>query len=137
LNQRAFLSTGVQVGPQLAEHHGAGFVDPVHLKDALRCVQSDRADLAHMERLLSTWAFRYRPILWLFDAGEQGRRPHHSGGERAAAIYLILQTTKSNGVNPEAYLTDTLSRIAAGHPISRISELMPWAFQSRPSNIAA
>jgi hypothetical protein len=32
-------------------------------------------------------------------------------------------------VNPEAYLTDTLSQIAAGHPINRISELMPWAYQ--------
>jgi hypothetical protein len=28
-------------------------------------------------------------------------------------------------LNPEAYLTDTLSKIAAGHPINRISELMP------------
>ena len=62
---------------------------------------------------------------WLF-AGS------HSGGERAAAIYSILQTAKLNGVNPQAYLTDTLAKIAAGHPISRISELMPWAFQSPP-----
>src|SRR5690349_7705618 len=60
---------------------------------------------------------------WLF-AGS------HSGGERAAAMYSILQTAKLNGVNPEAYLTDIFSRIAAGHPITRISELMPWAFQS-------
>ena len=40
-------------------------------------------------------------------------------------------------LNPEAYLTDTLAKIAAGHPISRISELMPWAFQSPPSDTAA
>jgi hypothetical protein len=66
---------------------------------------------------------------WLF-AGS------HSGGERAAAMYSILQTAKLNGVNPEAYLTDTLAKIAAGHPISRISELMPWAFQSLPSDAA-
>jgi len=49
-----------------------------------------------------------------------------SGGERAAAIYTILQTAKLNGVNPEDYLCDTLARIADGHPISRIDELMPW-----------
>jgi len=49
----------------------------------------------------------------------------------------IRQTAKLNGVNPQAYLTDTLSRIAAGHPISRISELMPWTFQALPGNIAA
>jgi transposase len=58
---------------------------------------------------------------WLF-AGS------HSGGERAAAMYSILQTAKLNGVNPEAYLTDALSKIAAGHPINRISELMPWVY---------
>ena len=67
---------------------------------------------------------------WLF-AGS------HSGGERAAAMYSILQTAKLNGLNPEAYLTDTLSRIAAGHPINRIAELMPWAFHSPPSEAAA
>jgi hypothetical protein len=42
-------------------------------------------------------------------------------------MYSILQTAKLNGLNPEAYLTDTLARIADGHPINRIDELMPWA----------
>jgi hypothetical protein len=50
-----------------------------------------------------------------------------TGGDRAAAIYTILQTAKLNDLNPEIYLRDTLDRIAAGHPISRIDELMPWA----------
>jgi hypothetical protein len=54
----------------------------------------------------------------------------HLAGQRAVAMYSILQTAKLNGINPEAYLTDIFSRIAAGHPITRISELMPWAFQS-------
>jgi hypothetical protein len=67
---------------------------------------------------------------WLF-AGS------HSGGERASAMYSILQTANLNGVNPEAYLTDTLSQIAAGHPINRISELMPWAYQSATNDTAA
>ena len=49
-----------------------------------------------------------------------------SGGERAAAIYTIVQTAKLNGLNPEAYLKDILTRIADGHPINRIAELMPW-----------
>jgi transposase len=48
------------------------------------------------------------------------------GGDRAAAMYTIMQTAKLNRLNPEAYLTDTLTRIADGHPINRISELMPW-----------
>lgn len=49
-----------------------------------------------------------------------------TGGERAAAMYTIMQTTKLNGLNPEAYLTETLAKIAEGHPINRIGELMPW-----------
>ncbi len=62
---------------------------------------------------------------WLF-AGS------NSGGDRAAAMYSILQTAKLNGVNPEAYLTDTLAKFADGHPINRIDKLMPWASQ-RPN----
>jgi transposase len=49
-----------------------------------------------------------------------------TGGGRAAAMYTIMQTAKLNGVSPEAYLRDTLARIAEGHPINRIEELMPW-----------
>jgi transposase len=51
-------------------------------------------------------------------------------------MYSILQTAKLNGVNPEAYLTDTLAKIAAGHPISRISELMPWNLSPGSANLA-
>ena len=54
------------------------------------------------------------------------------GGERAAAMYTIMQTAKLNEVNPELYLKDTLTRIANAHPISRIDELMPW--RSAPSS---
>ena len=50
-----------------------------------------------------------------------------AGGDRAASLYTIVQTAKLNGMNPEAYLRDTLSRMAEGHPINRIDELMPWA----------
>jgi hypothetical protein len=60
-----------------------------------------------------------------------GRKNHlfassDTGGERAATVYTIVQTAKLNGVNPEAYLRDTLASIAEGHPINRIGELMPW-----------
>jgi hypothetical protein len=49
-----------------------------------------------------------------------------TGGDRAAAMYTIMQTAKLNGVNPEAYLRDALTKIAEGHPITRIDQLMPW-----------
>jgi transposase len=48
-----------------------------------------------------------------------------AGGERAAAIYSLVETAKLNGLDPEAYLRDVLTRIA-DHPINRIDELLPW-----------
>lgn len=48
------------------------------------------------------------------------------GGERAACIYTLVQSAKLNGLNPETYLCDILARIAEGHPINRIDELLPW-----------
>jgi transposase len=67
---------------------------------------------------------------WLFAGSD-------AGGKRAAAMYSILQTAKLNAVNPEAYLTDTLTKIADGHPINRIAELMPWAYQPPFAGTAA
>lgn len=47
------------------------------------------------------------------------------GGERAAAVYTLIETAKLNGLDPEAYLRDIIGSIA-DHPINRISELLPW-----------
>jgi transposase len=48
-----------------------------------------------------------------------------AGGERAAAIYTLVETAKLNRLDPEAYLRDILGRIA-DHPINKIAELLPW-----------
>jgi transposase len=56
---------------------------------------------------------------WLF-AGS------HVGGERAAAIYTVIQTCKANGVEPQAYIADIIGRIADDWPASRWDELLPW-----------
>src|SRR5450631_410566 len=58
---------------------------------------------------------------WLF-AGSK------AGGERAAAIYSIIETCKLNGVEPFAYISGVMQKIAEGWPNSRIDELMPWAW---------
>lgn len=48
-----------------------------------------------------------------------------AGGERAAAIYSLLGSAKLKGIDPEAYLSSVLRRIA-DHPINRIADLLPW-----------
>ncbi|HSW24510.1 MAG TPA: IS66 family transposase, partial [Burkholderiaceae bacterium] len=53
-----------------------------------------------------------------------------AGGERAAAIYSLVETAKLNGLDPEAYLREVLGRIAE-HPINRIDELLPWNIGQR------
>lgn len=53
-----------------------------------------------------------------------------AGGERAAAIYSLVESAKLNGIDPEAYLRDVLTRIA-DHPINRIAELLPWNIQQQ------
>ena len=49
------------------------------------------------------------------------------GGKSAAIAYTLIETAKLNGVDPQAWLTDTLARIA-DHKINRIDELLPWYY---------
>jgi transposase len=41
--------------------------------------------------------------------------------------YTLIETAKLNGVDPQAWLTNVLGRIA-DHKINRIDELLPWRF---------
>ena len=49
------------------------------------------------------------------------------GGKSAAIAYTLIETAKLNGIDPQAWLTDVLSRIA-DHKITRIDELLPWRY---------
>jgi transposase len=60
-----------------------------------------------------------------------------AGGERAAIIYTVLESAKLNGLDPEAYLADVLDRMAKGHPINRLAELLPWNWNRQAEKLAA
>jgi transposase len=64
---------------------------------------------------------------WTFAGSDQG-------GERAAAIYTLIETAKLNGVDPRAWLADVLARLA-DHPAKRIDDLLPWNW--RAENLVA
>ena len=44
-----------------------------------------------------------------------------------AIAYTLIETAKLNDVDRQAWLTDTLGRIA-DHKITRIDELLPWRY---------
>jgi len=66
---------------------------------------------------------------WLFAGSDRG-------GERAAAMYSLIVTAKLNDVDPRAWLADVLARIA-DHPVSRLSELLPWNWAQAKSQARA
>lgn len=60
-----------------------------------------------------------------------------TGGERAAAIYTVIETCKANGIDPQAYIADVTAKIAADWPASRWDELLPWNWRQIPEMPAA
>jgi transposase len=52
-----------------------------------------------------------------------------AGGHSAAIAYTLIETCKMNKVNTEAWLTWVLTKIQ-DHPVNRIDELLPWAYQA-------
>jgi transposase len=58
------------------------------------------------------------------------------GGRRAALMYTLIETAKMNDVDPEAWLSDIVARIA-DHPINRIDELLPWNWTPPESAVLA
>jgi len=59
------------------------------------------------------------------------------GGERAAVIYTLIESAKLRGLDPETYVADVIDRMAKGHSINRIGEVLPWNWQQSRVKLAA
>lgn len=57
---------------------------------------------------------------------------HDEGGRSWARLASLIETCRLNDIEPQAYLTDTLTRIAYGHPAARLDELLPWNWVEPP-----
>jgi transposase len=81
------------------------------LRDGRACIDNSAA-----ERAMRPVALGRRN--WTFAGSDRG-------GERAAVFYSLIETAKMHGLDPEAYLTHVLERIAS-HPVNRVADLLPW-----------
>ena len=61
---------------------------------------------------------------------------HDRGGVHWGIIASLIETCKLNAVDPQAYLAETLTRLVNGWPMSKIDELMPWAYAAVASERA-
>ena len=62
------------------------------------------------------------------------------GAANWAAVASLIETCKLNGVDPQAYIEDVLTKLVNLWPASRIDDLMPWAWaraQNSTERIAA
>src|SRR5258708_9164891 len=92
------------------------------LDDGRICLSNNAA-----ERALRGIAIGRRA--WLFAGSDRG-------GERAAAMFTLIETAKLNDVDPQAWRTAVLRRIA-DHPASKLDELLPCTCKDCPPNLTA
>src|SRR3954451_13195959 len=55
------------------------------------------------------------------------------GAENWAMLASLIETCKLNGVNPEAYFTDVLTKLVNNWPNRRLAELLPWTWRAETS----
>jgi transposase len=71
-----------------------------------------------------------------------GRKNHlfagsDGGGEHWAILASLIECCKLNGVDPQAYVADVLAKIVNRHPMSRINELLPFAYVDQSERAVA
>ncbi|MDR6667961.1 hypothetical protein J2X71_004239 [Rhizobium sp. 1399] len=56
---------------------------------------------------------------------------YDAGAENWATIASLIESCTLNSVDPQAYMTSTLTTIVNGHKQRRIEELLPWNYQEK------
>ena len=56
---------------------------------------------------------------------------HDEGAANWACLASLVETCKLNGVDPQAYLTDVLTKLVNLWPAARLDELLPWEWAKR------
>ena len=92
------------------------------LSDGRICISNNAAERALRGIALGRKA-------WLFAGSDRG-------GERAAVMLTLIQTAKLNDVDPRAWLSDVLARIA-DHKINDLAALLPWNWRLASMDRAA
>jgi transposase len=52
------------------------------------------------------------------------------GGANWALLASLIETCKLNAINPQAWLTDVLTKLVNNWPNRRLDDLMPWAWSA-------
>ena len=112
--QRSQLSSKDEVGKKMDYMLNAWPAFTAFLDDGRICLTNNAA-----ERAIRAVA-RGRKA-WLFVGSDRG-------GERAAMMFSLIATCRLNDVDPLAWLTDVLTRIA-DLPQTRLHELLPWQWK--------
>lgn len=58
------------------------------------------------------------------------------GGAAWGVVASLIETCKLGGVEPHAYLADVLAKLADRWPMSRLDELLPWAYVKPAAAVA-
>jgi hypothetical protein len=120
--QRAKLSRGHDLAKAIDYILKRWAAFTLFLDDVRACLSNNAA-----ERALRGIALGRKS--WLFCGSDRG-------GQRAAAMYGLIVPAKMSGVDPQAWLADTLARIAT-HPVHRLDELLPWNWTPKGPTITA
>jgi transposase len=116
--RRMFSGSPTLAAINYAQNHWAGLI---------RFLDDGRIDLDNnpVERSMRTMALQRKNALF---AG------HDLGAENWAAIASLIECCKLSAINPNAYLTDVLTRIAGKRDGDPLDDLMPHKWVNIPSD---